>query len=154
GDAYERHADRVADLVVAGRSAEAELDVGAMGGGSGSEPAVQRKLNFRKGTEYLDINGAGAGINIPGYRATLPEAEEMRPPIEVIAEQPRVGVAAYTPDTSAPELEGTIRVAPLADKDLQNQTSEYNDRLVAMAHETRHGIDDLTRTVKYRGSSA
>jgi len=72
----------------------------------------------------------------------------------VIAEQPKVGVAAYTPDTDAPELEGKIRVAPLADSDLRNQTSEYNDRLIAMAHETRHGIDDLTRTVKYRGTSA
>jgi hypothetical protein len=39
GDAYEQHADRVADLVVAGKSAEAELD--RMAGG-GATRAVQR----------------------------------------------------------------------------------------------------------------
>jgi len=42
GDAYEQHADRVADLVAAGQSAEAELDR-APGGGGGGALAVQRK---------------------------------------------------------------------------------------------------------------
>jgi hypothetical protein len=41
GDAYEQHADRVADLVVSGASAEGELDRMA-GGGSGGGAAVQR----------------------------------------------------------------------------------------------------------------
>ena len=40
GDAYEQHADRVADLVVAGKSAQATLD--EMAGGSGALAAVQR----------------------------------------------------------------------------------------------------------------
>jgi len=40
GDAYERHADAVADRVVAGRSAEDLLDGGSA---SGAAPAVQRK---------------------------------------------------------------------------------------------------------------
>ena len=40
GDAYERHADAVADRVVAGRSAEDLLDAGATGGATS---AVQRK---------------------------------------------------------------------------------------------------------------
>jgi uncharacterized protein DUF4157 len=40
GDAHEQHADRVADLVIAGQSAEAELDRYA---GRGGSPAVQRK---------------------------------------------------------------------------------------------------------------
>lgn len=40
----ERHADRVADLVVAGRSAQAELDgAGASGGAGRSGPVVQRQ---------------------------------------------------------------------------------------------------------------
>lgn len=43
GDAYERHADEVADAVVAGRSAEALLDRHAGGGGGGSR-VVQRRL--------------------------------------------------------------------------------------------------------------
>ncbi|MBR58148.1 MAG: hypothetical protein CMH54_09020 [Myxococcales bacterium] len=41
GDQYEQHADRVADLVVQGKSAEAELDTMATGGGGDS--AVQMR---------------------------------------------------------------------------------------------------------------
>ncbi len=41
GDAYEQHADAVADAVVAGRSAEALLD--QMAGGGGASKAIQRK---------------------------------------------------------------------------------------------------------------
>ncbi len=46
GDAYERHADLVADTVVAGRSAEAVLDQGPGGGAGGATsagPAIQRQ---------------------------------------------------------------------------------------------------------------
>jgi hypothetical protein len=42
-DAYERHADAVADRVVAGHSAEALLDTMAGAGPAASSPAVQRK---------------------------------------------------------------------------------------------------------------
>ena len=48
GDAYEQHADRVADLVVAGKSAESELSKFGGSGGEG-EPqsaAVQQKLKL------------------------------------------------------------------------------------------------------------
>ena len=47
GDAYEQHADAVADLVVQGRSAEALLDQHSGGSGTGAAsgaPAVQHKL--------------------------------------------------------------------------------------------------------------
>ncbi|HEX3765453.1 MAG TPA: DUF4157 domain-containing protein [Kofleriaceae bacterium] len=46
GDAYEQHADAVADLVVQGRSAEALLDqhAGGPGGGSAGSPAIQRHV--------------------------------------------------------------------------------------------------------------
>jgi hypothetical protein len=47
GDAYERHADAVADAVVRGGSAEALLDAGPGGGGGG--PAVQRRVTERQG---------------------------------------------------------------------------------------------------------
>lgn len=43
GDVYERHADEVADLVVAGKSAEGALDRHA-GGGGGASKAVQHRL--------------------------------------------------------------------------------------------------------------
>lgn len=50
GDAYEQHADRVADLVVAGKSAESELSTFAGSGGASSSPAagVQLKLTGDK----------------------------------------------------------------------------------------------------------
>ncbi len=46
GDAYERHADEVADLVVAGKSAERALDryAGGSGGGGSGGAAVQHRL--------------------------------------------------------------------------------------------------------------
>jgi hypothetical protein len=43
GDVYERHADAVADRVVAGQSAEDVLDTGAVGDGHGATQAVQRE---------------------------------------------------------------------------------------------------------------
>lgn len=154
GDPYERHADEVADLVVQGNSAEALLDQHAGGGkGAAAAPAgaVQRKLEFGAGTEYLDPRGAGKGIAAAGYHATLNEAIAMTPTITVSAAAPRVGVAAYTPDDL--ELTGSIKVRPLDPKDVTGKTEAYQERLMAMAHETRHGIDDLTKAVKFRAPS-
>jgi hypothetical protein len=54
GDPYEAHADRVADHVVQGRSAEPVLDEMVGGGGGGGRPAVQRKLTIN--TTVLDKN--------------------------------------------------------------------------------------------------
>ena len=53
GDAYERHADAVADAVVAGRSAEGLLDAAPGGGGGGAQGAVQRKIGFEFETDAL-----------------------------------------------------------------------------------------------------
>ncbi len=50
GDTYERHADEVADAVVAGRSAEPLLD--RFGGGAGGSPAVQKKEAPYDSTSY------------------------------------------------------------------------------------------------------
>jgi hypothetical protein len=51
GDAYERHADQVADLVVQGKSAEHLLDQTA---GGGAASAVQRKVDSHFGEWYDD----------------------------------------------------------------------------------------------------
>lgn len=148
-DRYECHADAVADLVVQNRPAEAALDELA-GGGSGGTPAVQRKMEFRSGTDYLNIDGAGAHIALTGYQATLREAISM--PNEIIVEEgiPKVGTAAYTPDHGM--LSGEITIRPLDPAHMNAKNQEYNDRLIAMAHETRHGIDDLTKKVKFRNN--
>ena len=55
GDAYERHADAVADAVVAGRSAEGLLDGQAGAGAPGASPAIQR-------IEEADLKQRGARI--------------------------------------------------------------------------------------------
>ena len=62
GDRYERHADHVAELVVAGRSAEAALDELAGGGGS---PAVQR---------HDSPTHVRTGDSVPGEGVTLTDA--------------------------------------------------------------------------------
>ncbi|TNF24444.1 MAG: DUF4157 domain-containing protein [Deltaproteobacteria bacterium] len=60
GDSYERHADRVADAVVAGRSAEGLLS-GMTGGGAAA--AVQRQVTFNNdvGTSVTINDFAGSG---------------------------------------------------------------------------------------------
>jgi hypothetical protein len=105
---------------------------------------AQRKLDFQKGTEYL----ADQSITVPGYRATLKEAGDMPQTITVRAEAPGIGTAVYTPNPV--ELSGEICIKPLHQSDLIAKNKEYHSRLIAMAHETRHGIDDLTKQVRYR----
>lgn len=74
GDSYEQHADRVADAVVAGKSAEGLLDPMA-GGGGGGGGAVQKKDNGKtggkttvedfakaEGVKQGDVDKAGADV--------------------------------------------------------------------------------------------
>jgi Novel toxin 21/Domain of unknown function (DUF4157) len=71
GDTYERHADAVADAVVAGQSAEALLDVGGGGGGS---HAVQRKQGDGKDDASLldhQASLAGTDVEIPALEGAL-----------------------------------------------------------------------------------
>jgi hypothetical protein len=59
GDSHERHADAVADAVVAGRSAEGLLD--GMAGGGGGAAAVQRKNLTQHGLD-TGLTAAGTGV--------------------------------------------------------------------------------------------
>ena len=149
GDSYEKQADAVADKVVRGESAEGLLGGGTQAkAGSVQRRNIQRKLNFRKGTEFLDPQ-QNDKITSGSYLATINEAQSMKPEIDVLAEKPGRGTASYTPIPSEPA--GEIRVSPL-EKEASPESPEYNDRLIEMAHETRHGIDDLAKKVKYRSS--
>jgi hypothetical protein len=80
GDAYERHADAVADAVVSGRSAEALLDHGPAGGGSTA--AIQRN---QPGAAAPAAAPASAPADAP---AAAPESEgdKMRKAILAAAE--------------------------------------------------------------------
>ncbi|HVK78952.1 MAG TPA: DUF4157 domain-containing protein [Kofleriaceae bacterium] len=81
GDAYERHADAVADAVVRGESAEALLDHGPGGGGGGVQRAIQRDERDRTEraqswdptiTGRLDDGHAGASSSeVAAIRANI-----------------------------------------------------------------------------------
>jgi len=67
GDAHERHADRVADQVVAGGSAEALL--GAPGGGGAPTTAVQRyKRENLGGDSHTKVSNTGKSAVVPSQR--------------------------------------------------------------------------------------
>jgi hypothetical protein len=72
GDVYERHADAVADRVVAGQSAEDLLDHGTMAGGHGATPAVQRKEG-KDDTKILENQASlkGTDVEIPVLEGAL-----------------------------------------------------------------------------------
>lgn len=108
------------------------------------QSVAQRKLTFNSGTEYLD----DPGINIPGYKVTLDEARRIPQNISVVSRSVDGATALYSPTPG--ELSGQISVAPLEQSDIDGKTKTYYERLVSMAHETRHGIDDLTKKVRFR----
>lgn len=76
GDAYERHADEVANAVVAGRSAKALLDNGPRGGGGAAGGAIQRQEP-----------GAVAQQPAADPAPTLTEGDKMRKAILEAAEK-------------------------------------------------------------------
>lgn len=91
GDAYEQHADQVADLVVRGASAEAALDAMAHRGSSGG-PAVQR----------IDFDGDGVDDGPARTPAALDRLIQLT--VRAIAENESGGRAVATPsamDTSS-----------------------------------------------------
>ncbi len=84
GDAYEQHADAVADLVVAGQSAESLLDEHAGGGGGGGTAGIQRSDDATAEVERSDEKpypsemtaGCGtAGDRVPAAIIYFPTAE-------------------------------------------------------------------------------
>src|SRR5262249_8356100 len=72
GDAYERHADAVADRVVAGESAEDLLDQRAVSGASGTTQAVQCKEG-KDDAEILTNQASlkGTDVEIPALEGAL-----------------------------------------------------------------------------------
>ena len=72
GDAYERHADAVADRVVAGQSAEDLLDQGTLSSGPGTAQAVQRKEG-KDDAQVLEHQASlkGTDVEIPALEGAL-----------------------------------------------------------------------------------
>lgn len=73
GDAYEKHADHVADLVVAGKSAESELSKFGGSGGAGQQhsAAVQQKLKLTGDKANIDRALAVMNKGMFGHRAKV-----------------------------------------------------------------------------------
>jgi hypothetical protein len=72
GDAYERHADAVADRVVAGQSAEDLLDHGAVSAAPGATHAIQRK-DGKDDAKLLENQASlkGTDVEIPALEGAL-----------------------------------------------------------------------------------
>ncbi|TMQ15512.1 MAG: DUF4157 domain-containing protein [Deltaproteobacteria bacterium] len=72
GDAYERHADTVADRVVAGQSAEDLLNQGAVSSAPGTTQAVQRK-EAKDDAKILENQASlkGTDVEIPALEGAL-----------------------------------------------------------------------------------
>ncbi len=104
GDAYEQHADKVADAVVAGKSAEPIL--AEMNGGGGGE-AVQKKVVQRvettSPTPHADAALAQVGAGATPTAGTTPETETTAPVITV--PQAYDTYCAHIRTTFAAELE-------------------------------------------------
>lgn len=82
--------------------------------------AVQRKMVFNPGTDYLNTQGEGGDIRLQGYQSTINDAIAMGNTITVSAGIPPTGTAMYTFDPL--ELSGRITIKPIVDLDLQNKT--------------------------------
>jgi hypothetical protein len=78
GDAYERHADEVAEAVVAGRSAERLLDRFA-GAGSAGSPAVQKKDGAYDTTQYTNPP-LPKGYTLANITSELKKKQTAKPP--------------------------------------------------------------------------
>ena len=118
---------------------------------SSSGDSLQRKMSFSSETEYLDSDKNQ--IELQSYVDTQKAAKENNTgTISVQEGKPKVGTAAYTPDNL--EWGGQITVQALNKTDKETKSKEYQSRLIAVAHETRHGVDDLEKNFNFRGKKA
>ena|GEM_PF-3279831 len=103
--------------------------------------ALQRKMIFESGTEYLDASQN----NIPSSAYTRVQEKAAfyyKGANDLVFKQGATGGAAafFTP-TSDFAIDGSVTVKPLSDDEITNQTTDYHNRLIEVAHETHHAID-------------
>ncbi|HEX4457780.1 MAG TPA: DUF4157 domain-containing protein [Polyangia bacterium] len=146
GDAHERHADAVADAVVAGESAEPLLDGVARGGGGGASnaaSAVQHKLRYEKETSWLNASANEAvGAKFSVLADIEKEADELTggADITISAGAPAAGGAAhFNFKDQQVVIKGMPKESEEAIKTLSG--AEVNDRAIGLSHELRHVCD-------------
>ena len=96
GDEYERHADAVADHVVAGRPVETMLDAYAGASARGAAPETQRKAVQRTGEPTLQSGSTGTWVKTLQQR--LNAKEVVTPPLKidgVFGPKTRAAVVAF-----------------------------------------------------------
>ncbi|MCD1260783.1 hypothetical protein B5M42_018440 [Paenibacillus athensensis] len=103
---------------------------------------LQRKMIFESGTEYLDATKNT--IPSSAYNRVQEKAAFYynKDATDLTFKQGATGGAAafFTP-TSDFAVDGTITVKPLTEHEISNQTTDYHNRLIEVAHETHHAID-------------
>ncbi|HET9620305.1 MAG TPA: actin cross-linking domain-containing toxin [Kofleriaceae bacterium] len=116
GDAYEQHADRVADAVVQGKSAEGLLDemAGPAHGGGGSGGAVQRV------TDYAG-NTVGVEQEMMQHKVIIPNRNDRGVLGYVTGGVPPTKLVEYTSDIGGTDARYTIelRTTPCVKSDPQ-----------------------------------
>jgi len=150
-DAYERHADAVADKVVRGESAESLLDQHAGGGGT---QAVQCKMKFNGGTGYLDADHSQFQLP-PLYAWVQGNAKSMQTMVNVKEGTPSSGMRAqYSFDQRSGEGEITVQQRKYLGQKDDAEAEERNGIFISMTHETQHAVDDLHQQSPLAGEVA
>ena len=143
GDSYERHADAVADAVVAGQSAEGLLgDIGAGGGGR----AVQRQEAPPPGGAVMRSPQPAAAADhataAPGSGSALPDS--LRGKFESSLGADLSGVRIHAGEASATAADAVSAKAYTVGNDIHFAAGEYNPSSRAgeqlLAHEVAHTV--------------
>ncbi|HMG21550.1 MAG TPA: DUF4157 domain-containing protein, partial [Kofleriaceae bacterium] len=130
GDAYERHADAVADRVVAGQSAEDLLDGGAASGARGPTQAVQRKEN-KDDARILENQASlkGTDVEIPALEGAL-LATRLDAVKNGLLSQASFD-AGLALSQAMTQLQPAVAAKGAVDKDLQDQAANAAQQLFA-----------------------
>ena len=130
GDAYERHADAVADRVVAGMSAKDLLDQGAVSGAPGVTRAIQRKE--RKDDAQILENQAslkGTDVEIPALEGALLATRKEAVKLGLLS-QPSFD-AGLALSRAMTQLQPAVAARGAVDRDVQDRAAAAAQQLFA-----------------------
>jgi hypothetical protein len=138
GDPYERHADAVADRVVAGQSAEDLLDQGAVHGAHGATQAVQRKEG-KDDAKILENQASleGTDVEIPALEGALLATRMTAVKLGLLSQASfDAGLALSQAMT---QLQPTVAARGTVDRELQERAAASAQQLFAALHSETAG---------------
>lgn len=130
GDPYERHADAVADRVVAGQSAEDLLDQAAASGAHGATQSVQRKEG-KDDAKILEHQASleGTDVEIPALEGALLATRKEAVKLGLLSQASfDAGLALSQAMT---QLQPTVAARGTVDRDLQERAAASAQQLFA-----------------------